>query len=147
MSRGDRGLTANQWAYLRAHRVAHLATASRNGVPSVVPLCFVDDGDAVYSALDAKPKRVAPTNLRRVRNLLENPEVALLVDDYAEDWTRLGYLLIHGRATLVEPGGEEHGRAVALLREKYPQYTNMPIGDQPLIRIVPRSGKSWGKID
>jgi PPOX class probable F420-dependent enzyme len=139
-------LSPDQWAYLRRHRVARLATVDRNGVPSLVPLCFADDGVAIYSALDAKPKRVAPTDLKRVRNLCENPNMAFLVDDYAEDWTRLAYLTIHGLASLVEPGTAEHTRAVALLRQKYPQYDTMPIEEQPVIRIEPTSAKSWGRI-
>jgi len=138
-------LSADQWAYLRRHRVARLATVDRKGVPSLVPLCFADDGVAIYSALDAKPKRVAPTELKRVRNLRDNPSVALLVDDYAEDWTQLGYLAIHGQASLVPPGSAEHARAIALLRKKYPQYEAMPIEEQPVIRIEPTSAMSWGR--
>jgi len=136
-------LTADQWTYLRRHRVARLATVDPGGVPSLVPLCFADDGVVIYSALDAKPKRVAPTELKRVRNLRANPSVAFLVDDYAEDWTQLGYLAIHGQASLVQSGTAEHARAIALLRVKYPQYEAMPIEKQPVIRIEPTSAKSW----
>ncbi len=77
-----------------------------------MPVCFATDGGTIYSALDAKPKRVAPTDLRRVRNLLAQPEVALLVDDYAEEWGRLSYLLVHGTAALIAPGQPEHERAI-----------------------------------
>lgn len=147
MAPGRAVLTADQWAYLRRHRVARLATVDRNGVPALVPLCFADDGAAIYSALDAKPKRVAPTALKRVRNLRENPAVALLVDDYSDDWTRLGYLAIRGLASLIEPGTPEHARAITMLRQKYSQYAAMPIEEQPVIRIEPVSAKSWGMGD
>jgi coenzyme F420-0:L-glutamate ligase / coenzyme F420-1:gamma-L-glutamate ligase len=136
-------LDARAWRYLAAHRVAHLTTVDSSGIPSVVPVCFATDGATIYSALDAKPKRVAPTALWRVRNLLARPEVALLVDDYAEDWAHLSYLLIHGTATLIAPGLPEHERAVALLREKYAQYATMPIEAQPVIAIRPQTARFW----
>lgn len=144
MAEDRRVLSSDQWAYLCRHRVGRLATVDAAGVPSLVPLCFADDGVAIYSALDAKPKRVAPTDLKRVRNLLQNPQVAFLVDDYSEDWTRLAYLAVHGQASLLAPGTDEHARAIALLREKYPQYEAMPIDEQPVIRIEPTAAKSWG---
>src|SRR5438105_13142675 len=93
-----------QAAWLATRRVAHLATAGPDGAPHVVPVCFAWDGAAFHIPLDAKPKRVAPTRLKRVRNILANPQIALLCDTYDEDWTRLGYLLIHGTAAVVDPG-------------------------------------------
>jgi coenzyme F420-0:L-glutamate ligase/coenzyme F420-1:gamma-L-glutamate ligase len=136
-------LDAGAWRYLAAHRVGHLTTADQAGVPSVVPVCFATDGATIYSALDAKPKRVAPTALRRVRNLLVRPEVALLVDDYAEEWAHLSYLLVHGTAALIAPGQPEHERALALLRAKYAQYATMPIEAQPVIALRPRTARFW----
>jgi PPOX class probable F420-dependent enzyme len=131
-----------QAAWLASRRVAHLATAGPEGAPHVVPVCFAWDGAALYIALDAKPKRVAPTRLKRVRNIIANPRVAFLCDTYDEDWTRLGYLLVHGTADLLDPG-PAHAAGIALLREKYPQYRAMPIEAQPLIRIVPEQVTSW----
>src|SRR5215212_327722 len=131
-----------QAAWLATRRVAHLATAGPDGAPHVVPVCFAWDGQALYIALDAKPKRVAPTQLKRVRNILANPQVAFLCDHYDEDWSRLGYLLIHGTADLQGPGPEA-APAMALLREKYPQYRVMPIELQPVIRIVPERVTGW----
>jgi PPOX class probable F420-dependent enzyme len=131
-----------QLAWLTTRRVAHLATAGPDGAPHVVPVCFAWDGTALYIALDAKPKRVAPTRLKRVRNILANPQVAFLCDTYDEDWSRLGYLLVHGSAALLDPG-PDHAAAIALLREKYPQYRAMPIEAQPLIRITPERVTAW----
>src|SRR5215212_3326167 len=135
-------LDETQEAWLGTRRVGHLATAGPDGAPHVVPVCFTWDGTALYIALDTKPKRVAPTRLKRVRNILANPQVAFLCDHYDEDWSRLGYLLIHGTADLLGPGAEA-GAALALLREKYPQYRAMPIETQPLIRIVPERVTGW----
>src|SRR5215469_8376288 len=93
-------MPAEAWRYLEAHRVGHLATVDAANHPSVVPLCFATDGVAIYSALDDKPKRVPPEELRRVRDIRVQPEVALVVDDYSEEWAHLAYLLIRGPAEI-----------------------------------------------
>ena len=138
-----RPLSAAAWDYLATHRVGHLATVTAAGHPSVVPICYVVDRQAIYSALDEKPKQVAPEALQRVRNLRAHPDVALIVDDYAEDWAQLAYLLVHGRADLLQPGAPDHSAAVALLRAKYPQYQTMTIEAQPIIRIRPTRSTFW----
>lgn len=136
-------LDATAARYLDAHRVGYLATVDAAAVPTVVPVCFATDADAIYSALDTKPKRVPPTALRRVRNILARPAVALVVDDYAEDWGALSHLIIHGTASLVAPATATHDAAIALLREKYPQYAAMPIETQPVIAIAPTAARFW----
>jgi PPOX class probable F420-dependent enzyme len=129
--------------FLLDHRVGHLATASADGVPHVIPVCYAVAGDRVYIALDEKPKHVAPTRLRRVRNLLTNPAVSLVVDDYDEDWSRLAYVLVHGLAELLSPEDGEHAAAVRLLRDKYSQYRAMAIGAQPVIAITILRLTAW----
>jgi len=130
-------------AYLGAGRVARLGTADGEGRPYVVPVCYAFDGARFYIALDEKPKSVAVTRLKRVRNILENPQVSLLVDTYNEDWSRLAYVLVGGSAAIDEPGSAEHERAIALLREKYPQYRAMGIERQPVITVTPTSVHAW----
>jgi PPOX class probable F420-dependent enzyme len=139
----DSPLSAAAWDYLAAHRVGHLATVGTAGRPSVVPICYAVDGRAIYSALDEKPKSVAPDALQRVRNLRANPDVALVVDDYAEDWARRAHLLVHGRADLLLPDAPDHTAAVALLRKRYPQYRAMAIEARPIIRIRPTRSTFW----
>jgi PPOX class probable F420-dependent enzyme len=113
-------------------RVGHLATSDGTR-PSVVPVCFVLVGDCVYQAIDAKPKSVAPGRLRRVKNIRANPKAALLVDQYLEDWRRLWWVLLQGRARLVTQGAEQQ-RAIAALRRKYPQYrTTTPLMPNALV--------------
>jgi PPOX class probable F420-dependent enzyme len=107
-----------------AARVARLATADRSGRPHVVPIVFAVDGDTVYSAVDHKPKRT--TALRRLANVAENPAVAVLVDDYDDDWSRLWWARADGTARLVQPGSGEERRAVALLVDRYPEYVDRP---------------------
>ena len=135
--------TPKQLAFMERRRVARLATADAAGEPYVIPVCYACDGSSLYIALDAKPKRVAPERLRRVRNILENPRVALVVDHYAEDWRELAYLLVRGTAELLPPGIAEHQKAIALLRKRYPQYSAMPIHEQPAIAIRPSSVVAW----
>ena len=134
------------WAdeLLRAARVGRLATADAAGRPLVVPVCYAFDGDAVYSAIDAKPKRATGRGLRRIRNIEENPRVSLVVDEYDEDWTRLRYVIVEGRAALLT-GGERFGRAVDLLREKYPQYRTMGLDRAKglVIAIAPERFLAW----
>jgi PPOX class probable F420-dependent enzyme len=136
-------VTPEQWRFLAAHRVGHLATVDERGHPTVVPFCYATDGECVYSALDEKPKRVRPEDLARVRNLLGHPRVAFVVDDYDEDWTRLRYLLVHGDADLLRSGEDGHEAAVALLRVKYPQYTAMAIERRDVVRIRPARSRLW----
>jgi len=65
---------------IRSARVAHLATADKTGKPHVIPICFAFDGKRFFSPIDEKPKRSAPTNLKRLKNIAENPNVALVID-------------------------------------------------------------------
>ena len=129
--------------FLRRARIAHLATASADGTPHVVPVCFVFDGVHLFTAIDAKPKRVPRGDLRRLKNLRENPRVRVVVDHYEEDWSRLRFVLIAGRGDLVDAGPDwEH--AWGLLREKYPQYRAMrELGSGPIIRIIPERVVGW----
>ena len=140
-------LSPEQSAFLVRRRVARLATADGAGEPHVVPVCFAHYRGAIYVALDEKPKEVPPARLKRVRNILENPRVALVADRYAEDWSLLAFVMVRGRAMLLEPGAEEHGAAVRLLRGKYHQYEGMSLEENPVIAIRPERVASWGALD
>jgi PPOX class probable F420-dependent enzyme len=135
-------LSPSQDRFLRLARAGHLATADANGQPHVIPVCYVFDGQTIYSVLDAKPKTTPLRQLRRVRNILANPHVSLVVDHYEEDWTRLQYVMVTGDAELLE-SGEEWTRAIAMLREKYPQYQSMDLGESPVIKITPARFVPW----
>lgn len=101
-------------------RVARLATAGADGRPHVVPVVFAVDGDRVYTVVDAKPKRTI--YLRRLRNVAQNPWVALLVDHYEEDWDALWWVRAEGRGRVLDPAcDEEARRAVQLLHARYSQ--------------------------
>jgi len=137
-------LDADTRAFLLRHRVAHLATADAAGAPHVVPLCYAVDEHALYFVVDAKPKRHTGTALKRMRNIAVNPAVALVVDDYDEDWTRLAWVLVRGPARVMD--STAHGAALALLRARYPQYGAMALDDaarNPIVRIEPARVVLW----
>ena len=100
----------------------------------------------MYTPLDQKPKRVEPLQLRRARNILANPHVAVIIDQYHEDWTQLGWVLIVGTGKIVD-AGESHAAGVRLLRDKYPQYERMALERRPIIVVTPTSIASWGKLN
>lgn len=138
-------MTEKQKKFIRAARVAHLATADANGQPLVIPICFVFDGREFYSSIDEKPKRTSPQRLKRLRNIRENPHVSVVIDRYSENWRRLAYILVVGKAKILQKG-EKHRRAVRLLRKKYPQYRRMAIHDRPIIAIISTGTRSWGNL-
>jgi PPOX class probable F420-dependent enzyme len=124
-------------------RLGHLAT-SDGARPSVVPVCFVLLGDTIYEAIDAKPKAASAGQLRRVKNIRANPVAALLIDYYVEDWRRLWWVLLRGRARVVANGAEQ-ARAIKALRRKYPQYrTTTPLAaDALVIALDVRRLRHW----
>jgi PPOX class probable F420-dependent enzyme len=131
-------------AFVAARRVGRLATADERGRPHVVPVCYAFDGRRIYTAVDRKPKRRPARGLKRVLNVLANPNVALVVDDYSEDWTELAYVLVHGSAELLEDG-EERTAAETLLRDKYPQYRELLDPGCAVIAITPTKTVAWGR--
>ena len=135
-------LSVSQDMFLRSARSGHLATSDNKGRPHVIPFCYVFDGESIYSVLDGKPKTLPLRQLRRVRNILENPHVSVVIDHYEEDWSRLHFVLISGEARLLE-AGEEWLSAIALLRDKYPQYEQMDLDESPVIKIDPITYFPW----
>jgi PPOX class probable F420-dependent enzyme len=138
-------LTGAQRRFLDHGRVGHLATADRSGAPHVVPVCYAIGDGVVYIAIDEKPKNRAKP-LKRERNILENPQAALVVDRYDEDWTRLGWVMLRGRAGLVDPGDAEHAAAIALCRARYPQLRAMRLEALPVIALTIERAASWGDL-
>jgi PPOX class probable F420-dependent enzyme len=120
-------------------RIARLATADGQGVPHLVPITFALTGDEIHTAVDHKPKRSAA--LRRLANLAANPRVAVLVDAYDEDWSRLWWARADGTAEVLHDVISLR-RVQDLLRERYPQYAEVPI-DGPVIRIRVEAWSGW----
>ena len=131
---------------LKEARVARLATANPKGQPHIVPICFVFDGALFYTAIDRKPKQVGAERLTRVRNIVATGRAALLFDEYSEDWTRLWYVLVRGRARLVT-ATSQRARAIRMLRRKYRQYAEgMLADDAVVIGIHVQKVTTWGAI-
>ena len=134
--------------FINTHVVARLATADAAGQPHVIPFCYAFDGGQVYFVVDQKPKRQTGKPLKRIRNMLENPQAAIVIDDYADDWTQLAYVLITGTTALVDDEAE-YVRMLARLRERYPQYRAMDLtfANNAMVRISPTKVHAWGKIE
>lgn len=138
--------TEQQINFIQCQRVARLATSDASGHPTLVPICYAFDGRYFYSPLDEKPKSVDARQLKRVRNIEARHEAALLIDQYSDDWSQLGYLLIHGRAELAQPGDAHHTIALPLLRARYAQYQTMALENLPVIVITPERVRAWGSV-
>ena len=139
-------LSEDQRQFLENRRVAHLATADAAGAPHVVPVCFAVRENDVYITIDDKPKRGPATALKRLRNIARNPAVALVADHYDDaDWTRLGWVMVRGKAEIIDDG-PEHRRAQDLLKSRYAQMRAMDLGRHPVIAIRIERATSWGSI-
>jgi PPOX class probable F420-dependent enzyme len=126
-----------------AARVARLATIDPDGRPHLVPIVFALEGDTLYSGVDAKPKR--STRLRRIENARQRPDVAVLVDEYHDEWRRLWWVRLRGRARVLD-GGEEAERALALLVAKYEQYRRSPPSG-PVLAVDVVEWRGWSHAD
>lgn len=146
MSEENTDFTEQQINFIQRQRVARLATSDASGHPTLVPICYAFDGRYFYSPLDEKPKSIDARKLKRVRNIEARHEAALLIDQYADDWSQLGYLLIHGRAELAQPGDAYHTIALSLLRARYMQYQSMALENLPVIVIMPERVRAWGPL-
>jgi PPOX class probable F420-dependent enzyme len=133
-----------QRRFLDKGRVGRLATADRSGAPHVIPVCYAVAEDTLYVTIDEKPKR-RDVPLKRVRNILENPQAAFVADHYDEDWRRLGWIMLRGRAEILDDGAE-HDRAQELLRARYPQYRAMNLTDLPVIALRIARAIGWGDL-
>ena len=120
-------------------RVARLATLTPDGRLHLVPISFVLEGDTLFSAVDEKPKR--SRRLQRLANVRANPAVAVLVDHYDEDWSRLWWVRLRGTGRIVEDGPELEA-ALALLADKYGQYRVQPPGG-PVLAIAVEEWRGW----
>lgn len=138
-------LSPRERQFLATRRVGHLATADRQGAPHVIPVCYGFTDDTLYITIDEKPKGNADRPLKRVSNILQNPSVALVVDRYDEDWTRLGWVLVRGQAEILGHG-IEHDQAQILLRARYRQLHDMRIAHLPVIAIRVERVTSWGDL-
>jgi len=139
-------LTGEHNGFVKQARTATLGTIAEDGRPRLVPICFVLDGDVLFTPIDEKPKETSdPRQLARIRDIARRADVTVLIDRWDEDWNHLAWLRIEGRATLTEDPAER-ARAIAALRVKYPQYADHDLEARPLIRIAIERVRSWGDL-
>jgi PPOX class probable F420-dependent enzyme len=136
-------LNPDERAFLQSCRVAHLGTADRSGAPHVVPVCFALSGSSAFVCIDEKPKRGDATQLKRLRNIRENPQAVLTADRWDEDWNRLGWVMLRGRAEVTVEGTAP---IQELLRVRYPQLRAMRLEGLPVIALRIERVASWGNL-
>jgi PPOX class probable F420-dependent enzyme len=131
--------------FIQRVRVARLATTDSDFKPHLVPVVFVFDGNHFFIPVDEKRKKAKPEKLRRIKNIQGNSNVALLIDEYNEDWTRLAFVMIQGIASIEKSRPQadiQAQKALKLLTIKYTQYQRVGTGEI-LIKIKPEKVVSW----
>jgi PPOX class probable F420-dependent enzyme len=130
--------------FIERARVARLATIDTEFKPHLVPVVFVFDGNHFFIPLDEKRKTAKPEKLKRIRNIQDNPNVALLIDEYSEDWTKLAFVMIQGKASVASKteGNIQVREAYKKLITKYIQYQKVGVGEMCII-ITPKKVASW----
>ena len=111
----------------------------------MVPVVFAFDGSHFFIPVDKKRKTTKPEKLRRIKNIQDNPNVALLIDEYSEDWTKLAFVMMQGKASILRTkiqGDIQLEQAYNKLTKKYPQYQKIGIGEM-CIMITPEKVVSW----
>ena len=130
--------------FIERARVARLATIDTEFKPHLVPVVFVFDGNHFFIPLDEKRKTAKPEKLKRIRNIQDNPNVTLLIDEYSEDWTKLAFVMIQGKASVASKteGNIQVREAYKKLMTKYIQYQKVGVGEMCII-ITPKKVASW----
>src|SRR5215218_805932 len=122
--------------FIKRARVARLATVDYTSKPHLVPVVFVFDGNHFFIPIDQKRKTVKPQRLKRIKNIQDNPNVALLIDKYSEDWTKLAFVMIQGKASIITSktqGNIQLQEAYKKLETKYRQYQKIGLGKMCII--------------
>ncbi len=130
-------------ALIKGAKVARLATIDQKSHPYVVPVVFVFHENSFFIPLDEKVKTVNARKLKRVKNIEKNPNVTLLIDKYQNDWKKIFFLMIHGKATVIDGKNSKiMDKIHKLLILKYPQYKKIGIGNS-FITINPTKVTFW----
>ena len=134
--------------FILSRPLARLSTVTPAGLPHSIPICFALSGlDTIYTPIDSKPKTSSRKPLARITNIINNDEVVVLFDRYSEDWNKLGYVMVKGKASIVQ-NDHENLVAVALLKQRYIQYREqyyLP-EDPTIIGVKVYDYISWGNV-
>ena len=138
-------ISERQRRFLDGSRVGHLATADRSGAPHLIPVCYATDGESLYITIDEKPKR-QDRPLKRVLNIIDNPQTAFVVDRWDEDWRRLGWVMLRGASGNPRSRPRSADQAQGLLIARYPQYRTMNLAGLPVIAMRITRVSDWGDL-
>ena len=128
--------------------LARLSTVTPTGLPHSIPICFaLSENDTIYTPIDSKPKASSKKTLTRINNINHNDDVVVLFDRYSQDWNELGYLMLKGKASIVQNRCENLD-AVRLLKKRYIQYReqNYLSDDPTVIKVKVYNYTSWGNL-
>ena len=123
---------------IASERVCRVATTGAEGRPHLVPVCHVLAGDKIYFG--------SGDDARKVKNLRDNPQIAITVDLYSDDWSQLRGVMVQGTARLIERG-PRFKQARARLYAKYPQYSKeaaLSPSDSVIVEVTPTHVFTWG---
>ncbi len=121
-------------------RVGHLGLVDDRDRPRVLPVTFALHDGALWSAIDAKPKRREPA---RLRYLARRPEASLTVDRYQDDWSALAWVQVLGSVEILDAANADE--PLAALAAKYPQYRDAP-PPGPVLRLEPHRAVWWRAV-
>ena len=127
---------------IKGAKVARLATVDQKSHPYVIPVVFVFHENSFFIPLDEKIKTVNSKKLKRVKNIEKNPNVTLLIDKYQNDWKKLFFLMIQGKAKMIDGNSKLMNKVHKLLILKYPQYKKIGVGNS-CIKINPTKVTFW----
>ncbi|MCQ8898466.1 MAG: pyridoxamine 5'-phosphate oxidase family protein [Hadesarchaea archaeon] len=119
--------------FLEGNEVGRLATVGSDGLPHVVPVCYLFEGGVFYVATDY--------GTRKYRNVRENPRAALVVDTYRPHRA----VMVQGEVEVLERG-EEFRRIRQRFYERFDWARKDPWeeGEAPILKLRPLRKVSWG---
>ena len=123
--------------YVAAATVCRIASVREDGMPHIIPVCPVFDGDeTVY--VDVANDGVT------ARALAANNRLTAVFDEYHDDWSKLKAVILRCRAE--QARGAELERAWELFREKYPQGQAIGWEARHTLALRVQSWTEWGLV-
>ena len=126
-------LSPKEVKFLEQNEMCRFASASKSGEPHVVPVSYLWENNLAYIVTDY--------GTRKLRNLRENPQAAILVDTAGTQ----KLLLISGPVELIEKG-EEYRRLYKLFHSRLGWVKRDPWkeGEAPFVKLMPTFKSGWG---
>jgi len=144
-------LSRKQIGHLARARVARLGTVDQKGRAHIVPIVFANTAHEIFFVVDNKTKK--GHDLKRLKNIANNPRVTLLADCFSEDWSQLSYLIIYCKARILGLGKElpRKQKFARSLLKKYTQYSKGPyfptdINEAVFVELIPIRAVYWHNL-